>query len=103
MEMFVDRVSSALVRLASCPSGRSGLDKKRAATKRTTGSCAQSTYLSTDGTTEEYYADVQTIIEKNGIDRMLEGKWWRRRVDGGCGGSFFRDEGVSMFGGGGWL
>jgi hypothetical protein len=55
--------------------------------------------LSTDGTTEEYYADVQTIIEKNGIDRMLEGKWWRRRVDGGCGGSFFRDEGVSMFGG----
>lgn len=24
-------------------------------------------YLSTDGTAEEYYADVPTIIEKNGI------------------------------------
>ncbi len=46
--------------------------------------CAQSTYLSTVDTSEEYYADVQTIIEMNGIDRMLEGKWWRRRVDGGC-------------------
>lgn len=35
--------------------------------------CAQSTYLSTVDTSEEYYADVQTIIEMNGIDRMLEG------------------------------
>lgn len=35
------------------PSGRSGLDKKRAATQDDR-KCAQSTYLSTDGTTEEY-------------------------------------------------
>ncbi|KFY86460.1 hypothetical protein V498_07498 [Pseudogymnoascus sp. VKM F-4517 (FW-2822)] len=35
------------------PSGRSGLDKKRAATQDDR-KCAQSTYLSTDGTAEEY-------------------------------------------------
>lgn len=75
MEMFVDRVSSALVSSRVVSFGEEWTRVKKRAAKRTTVRCAQSTYLSTDDTSEGYYADVQTIIEKNGIDRMLEGKW----------------------------
>lgn len=88
--------------------GRSGLDKKREATQDDSEVCTIH-YLSTDGTTEEYYADEQTIIEKNGIVECTKEVVAQKSSTGSCllffatkafrclgGGCGIEEEGVSL-------
>lgn len=72
---LLTEVSSALVVSRRGLRGRrSGLDKKRAATQEDEREVCTEHYLSTDGTGEEYYIDVQTVIEKNGmVDWLSKG------------------------------
>jgi hypothetical protein len=57
-------------------------------------------YLSTDGTGEEYYIDVQTVIEKNGMVDWLSKGVVAQKSRRGCCLLFFATKAFRCLGGG---